>query len=141
MLRRRLAQAARRCYFPEKPSWSLAATYTEDARNAQARTTVEEVERVCDLAHLAPPPPEKVGALVSDLDATLRKCEKLKAHAGAVGLKDEVLYGVPRGASAGEDAALGCGPGLREDAVTEAADVLAQAPEAEDGHYRVPRVM
>ena len=98
-----------------------------------AKVTVEEVERVAELAHLELTP-EETGAMLHDLNAILDYVAELNEldTAGVAPLAQvtELLEAA--------------GGGLRTDAVLESLDrskVLAEAPETNGVFFKVPKVM
>jgi aspartyl-tRNA(Asn)/glutamyl-tRNA(Gln) amidotransferase subunit C len=99
-----------------------------------AKVTVEEVERVAELAHLELTP-EETGGLLHDLNAILDYVAELN---------ELDTTGVVPLAQVSE---LGDGEGvgdLRADAVRPSLDravVLAQAPETDQVFFKVPKVI
>jgi len=99
-----------------------------------AKVTVEEVERVAQLAHLELKP-EETPRMLHDLNAILDYVAELN---------ELDTTGVAPLAQIGE---LGDGPGagvLRADAVLPSLDratVLAQAPETDQIFFKVPKVI
>jgi aspartyl-tRNA(Asn)/glutamyl-tRNA(Gln) amidotransferase subunit C len=98
-----------------------------------AKVTVEEVERVAELAHLELTP-EETGAMLHDLNAILDYVAELNEldTAGVAPLAQvtELL-----GAAGG---------GLREDVLVASLDrskVMAEAPEANGVFFKVPKVI
>ena len=98
-----------------------------------AKVTVEEVERVAELAHLKLTP-EETGSMLHDLNAILDYVAELNEldTAGVEPLAQvtELL-----------DAA---GGGLRGDVLAPSLDratVMAEAPEANRGFFKVPKVI
>src|ERR1700677_4195543 len=98
-----------------------------------AKVTVEEVQRVAELAHLELTP-EETGAMLHDLNAILDYVAELNEldTAGVVplGQVTELLDGA--------------GGGLRADAVAPSLDrakVMAEAPETNGIFFKVPKVI
>ena len=98
-----------------------------------AKVTVEEVQRVAELAHLELTP-EETGAMLHDLNAILDYVAELNEldTAGVVPLAQvtELLDGA--------------GGGLRADAVAPSLDrakVMAEAPETNGIFFKVPKVI
>ena len=99
-----------------------------------ARVTVEDVERVAELAHLELKP-EETPRMLHDLNAILNYVVELNEldTAGVAPLAQVSELG--NGAGAGV---------LRADVVTpslDRANVLAQAPETDQVFFKVPRVI
>eukprot|EP00968_Pinguiococcus_pyrenoidosus_P000538 scaffold31_cov263-Pinguiococcus_pyrenoidosus.AAC.44 len=117
----------RRGYFPAGPSWSVRELYLEESQATEAASRVEDLKKVCELAHL-PVPPDHAGAL-RELDATLHKCELLKQHE---------LEALPEDAAAETEEVVATP--LRKDEVAQ--DPLQSSTNlGEDGYFRVPRVL
>jgi aspartyl-tRNA(Asn)/glutamyl-tRNA(Gln) amidotransferase subunit C len=98
-----------------------------------AKVTVEEVERVAELAHQELTP-EETGSMLHDLNAILEYVAELNEldTAGVVPLTQvtELLHTA--------------GGGLRADAVVASLDrstVLAEAPETNGVFFKVPKVI
>jgi len=98
-----------------------------------AKVTVDDVERVAELAHLELKP-EETGAMLHDLNAILDYVAELNEldTAGVVPLAQvtELLHAA--------------GGGLRGDTVLTALDratVLAEAPETDGVFFKVPKVI
>ena len=99
-----------------------------------ARVTVEEVQRVAELAHLELTP-EETPRMLDDLNAILDYVAELNEleTSGVVPLAQvsELLDGAASGV-------------LREDRVRpslDRAEVLSQAPETDGGFFKVPKVI
>jgi aspartyl-tRNA(Asn)/glutamyl-tRNA(Gln) amidotransferase subunit C len=99
-----------------------------------AKVTVEEVERVAELAHLELTP-EETGHMLNDLNAILDYVAELNEldTAGVAPLAQVSELGDAAGASA-----------LRADEVQPSLDraaVMPQAPESDQAFFKVPKVI
>jgi aspartyl-tRNA(Asn)/glutamyl-tRNA(Gln) amidotransferase subunit C len=106
----------------------------EKEQKMTARVTVEEVQRVAELAHLELTP-EETPRMLDDLNAILDYVAELNEldTSGVVPLAQvsELLDGAGSGV-------------LREDRVTpslDRAEVLSQAPETDGVFFKVPKVI
>lgn len=99
-----------------------------------AKVTLQDVERVAELAHLELSP-EETPAMVKDLDAILSYIAELNQLD---------TTGVAPLAQASELEGAGGAAGLRPDATLPSLDraaVMAQAPESDGAFFKVPKVI
>jgi aspartyl-tRNA(Asn)/glutamyl-tRNA(Gln) amidotransferase subunit C len=122
----------------ERPQFAVQKTATGEEQNMTAKVTVEEVERVAELAHLELTPEETPGML-NDLNAILDYVAELNE------LDTKGVTPLAQVSELPGDLLAAAGKGvLREDRVQPSLDravVLSQAPEADQAFFKVPKVI